>query len=135
MAMEQAFPRDKITRAGCVIAAHGKTYTGSNIKRWSWNSTTCCERMALDQAFAAGIQSIDRLVLFVTSVGAPMTGNVSPCGPCRELLKEAMFNLGQDDLTVIMVGPDEQSITEAKLSALLPLSSTLTSSEFWTTDD
>lgn len=134
-ALEHAYPRDKITRAGCVLVSGNKLYTGSNIKRWSWNSTTCCERMAIDQAFAGGIGSIDRLILFVTNIGAPMSGHIAPCGSCRELLKEALHHLDQSDLDIYMVGPDEHSIIQTTLSALLPLSGTLTHSEFWEIDD
>jgi cytidine deaminase/thymidylate kinase len=134
-ALEHAYPRDKITRAGCVLVSGNQLYTGSNIKRWSWNSTTCCERMAIDQAFAGGIGTIDRLILFVTNIGAPMSGHIAPCGSCRELLKEALHHLGQSDLDIYMVGPDEQSVIQTTLSALLPLSGTLTHSEFWEIDD
>jgi cytidine deaminase/broad-specificity NMP kinase len=134
-ALEHVYPRDKITRAGCVLVSKNKMYTGSNIKRWSWNNTTCCERMAIDQAFSGGIETIDRLILFVTNIGVPMSGHIAPCGSCRELLKEALHHLDQSDLDIYMVGPDEQSIIQTTLSALLPLSGTLTHSEFWEIDD
>jgi|GEM_PF-2432780 len=135
MAMEHAYPIDKITKAGCVIASGEERFTGSNIKRWSWNNTTCCERMALDRAFAAGTTSIDRLTLFVTSIGGPITGIIAPCGPCRELLKEAVYHLGQKDMPIFMAGPSLGTAVETTLSALLPMSGTLTPSERWILDD
>jgi cytidine deaminase/broad-specificity NMP kinase len=129
VAHNQAYPRDKVTKVGCVLRADGKIFTGANIKRWSWNTTTCSERAALDKALAAGITSLDRVVIYAQSTDNSISSALAPCGSCRELLKEALFHLGQSDLPIFLVAPDGESITETSLSHLLPYSKSLTRSQ------
>lgn len=133
VALRYAYPRDKSTKVGCVLHAGGKIFTGANIARWSWNTTTCSERAALDKAFAAGVTSLERLVLYGYTEGNPEGGAFAPCGACRELLKEALFHLGQKDLPIFLVAPDGKTVTETSLARLLPHSGSLTQSQYWKT--
>ena len=128
-AHNQAYPRDKVTKVGCALRSGSRVFTGANIKRWSWNSTTCSERAALDKALATGITSIDRLVIYAHSSEALLSDALAPCGSCRELLKEALFQLNQHDLPVFLVAPDGKTLTETSLSHLLPYSKSLNHSQ------
>ncbi|MEX0877438.1 MAG: hypothetical protein WDZ40_01080 [Candidatus Spechtbacterales bacterium] len=120
-AEKHAYPRDKNTKVGAVIISGDDRFLGANVKRWSWSNGTCAERMALDKAFFDDIKSIDRVVVYSTSDKKQGDSITSPCGPCREMLWEAIGETEQGDVDIYMVNKAKSSATIAKLSELLPL--------------
>lgn len=129
VALNRSHPRDKATKVGCVIVSGDKRYVGSNIRRFSWNDTTCSERMALDHALADGITHIDRIVTYGTSTDELLDGPVSPCGSCRSIIHETLRRLGQQDVDIYLGGQANITVIKTNISYLLPLSESLKASE------
>lgn len=66
-----------------VIDENGTTHTGCNVENGSFGLTNCGERTAIFKAISVGMKKIDTIV-----VVADTTGPVSPCGACRQVIKE-----------------------------------------------
>ncbi len=115
-ALKRAFPGDKNTKIGCVLASGEQRWLGANIKREAWNSTTCAERMAVDKAIFDGTQQIDRIVTF-GNVNEPF----APCGPCRDVVAELLSGINQHDVELVIACNNRARVVSAMLSELLPL--------------
>ncbi len=66
-----------------LLALDGRVFTGCNVENLSFGLTTCAERTAVFTAVAAGVRQFQGL--------AVVTGNpepVTPCGACRQVLRE-----------------------------------------------
>jgi cytidine deaminase len=75
-----------------VLAADGTVYTGANVENVSFGLTQCAERVAVQNAVAAG-----RRRLRAVAVAGPE--GISPCGACRQVMAE--FGVR----TVLLAGP------------------------------
>lgn len=75
---------------------NGQVFCGANIENSSYGVTNCGERTALFQATAAGFRQIKYMALSTLSSLAAPLGERSPCGVCRQALKE--FTLPDDNL-------------------------------------
>lgn len=63
-------------------------FTGANIENSSYGGTICAERTAITQAAARGFRRIRYLaVSCVAALDAPLADR-SPCGMCRQVIKE-----------------------------------------------
>ncbi len=63
-------------------------FTGANIENSSYGGTICAERTAITQAAAQGFRRIRYLaVSCVAALDAPLADR-SPCGMCRQVIKE-----------------------------------------------
>lgn len=76
-----------------VIDEHGNETSGANIENGSYGLSNCAERSAI---FAAASNGMRRIKLIV--VVADTTGPVSPCGACRQVIKE----FAGDDTLIIL---------------------------------
>jgi cytidine deaminase len=130
-AAEIAYPPSKLVRVGCVIVDDaGNRYGGSNVSRASWNSTTCAERMALDQLAIGGEgRKIERVVVYGS--GPDPNSLIAPCGSCRALLSEFANHTNQDQRTVsiYIVSAGQENVIKTSLAELLPYGEALTYSE------
>jgi cytidine deaminase len=95
-----------------VLAGSGAAYPGCNVESASYGATICAERSAVVGAVAAG-ESIIRACVVVTPTAEPS----SPCGICRQLLRE--FGT---DMLIFAASSVSQSVYVARLGDLLPLS-------------
>lgn len=66
-----------------VIDEKGGHHLGCNVENGSFGLTNCGERTAIFSAVSKGMQSIDTIVIV-----ADTSGPVSPCGACRQVIKE-----------------------------------------------
>ena len=106
---------------GAILVSGDKTFCGAGIKRRRFNSSTCAERHAIDSALISGVSRIDRIVLYAQNDKYPFEKVVSPCGSCRQIIYEAMVNLGQTDIELVLANQDLSRIIITSISELLPL--------------
>ena len=95
-----------------VLAGSGAAYPGCNVESASYGATICAERSAVAGAVAAG-ETVIRACVVVTPTADPS----SPCGICRQLLRE--FGT---ELLVLAASSVSQRVYVARLGELLPLS-------------
>jgi cytidine deaminase len=95
-----------------VIGASGAVFPGCNVESASYGATICAERSAVVGAVVAGETAI-RACVVVTPTAEPS----SPCGVCRQLLRE--FGT---ELLVFAASSVSDSVYMARLDDLLPLS-------------
>jgi cytidine deaminase len=68
---------------GAAIVADGVIHEGANVENASYGLAICAERAAIAAAVNAGHRHLE-LVVVATSVSPPS----SPCGMCRQVLRE-----------------------------------------------
>lgn len=66
-----------------VLADNGKIYSGCNIENASYGATLCAERTAIAKAVSDGVRRIVGIAVIGDS-----TGEVTPCGICRQVIAE-----------------------------------------------
>jgi cytidine deaminase len=66
-----------------VIDDKGKHHKGANVENASYGLSNCAERTAIFTAVTNGMKNIDTICIV-----ADTTGPVSPCGACRQVIKE-----------------------------------------------
>ena len=80
-------PYSRYTVGAALLAKNGKIYTGCNIENASFGPTNCAERTALFKAVSEGVKEFKAIAV----VGGPqktITGWCTPCGVCRQALRE-----------------------------------------------
>jgi cytidine deaminase len=105
-------PYSRFNVGAAVLAGSGVGYPGCNVESASYGATICAERSAVAGAVAAGETSI-RACVVVTPTAEPS----SPCGICRQLLRE--FGT---ELFVFAASSLSDAVYVARLGDLLPLS-------------
>lgn len=93
-----------------ILTGDNSVIAGANIENASFGLTNCAERTAVFTAAAAGHRHIRAVA--VTAPGAPGT---TPCGACRQVLREFV---GPDGMVVLI--DNAAQATETTLAALLP---------------
>jgi len=95
-AREHAYaPYSGFLVGAAVHSRDGRIFTGANVESASYGLTTCAERSALCAAVAAGCRPGD---LVRIAVIGDTDGPISPCGACRQLIRE----LGGEDIDVTL---------------------------------
>jgi cytidine deaminase len=85
-------PYSQFPVGAAALAADGSIYAGANVENASYGLTQCAERVAIQNAVAAG-----RRALRAVAVAGP--DGISPCGACRQVMAE--FGIR----TVLIAGP------------------------------
>ena len=112
-ARERAYAPYSGFRVGAaLLTAQGDVVTAANVENASYGLAICAERSAVVAAVAAGSRSF---------VSIAVAGNgpepVTPCGACRQVLRE--FPNGVD-LEVLCAGESGDGVVTTTLGALLP---------------
>ena len=98
-----------------LLARNGPVFTGCNIESASYSPTNCAERTALFKAVSEGVTEFSAIAIVGSREGEVNRIVTSPCGVCRQ----ALFEFGGPDLTVIMARSEEDYL-ETTLGELLP---------------
>lgn len=93
-----------------VVDENGKHYKGVNVENASYGLTNCGERTAIFTAVTNGMKNISAIC-----VVADTTGPVSPCGACRQVIKE--FSDNETTIILANLKKDYKIIT---MDELLP---------------
>jgi cytidine deaminase len=110
-AANQAYvPYSHFPVGAAILTADGTIVSGCNIENASFGLTNCAERTAIFSAAAAGHRQVRAVA--VTAPGAPGT---TPCGACRQVLREFVPSNG-----MLVLIDNAGKVTETTLSALLP---------------
>lgn len=96
-----------------LVTKHGQTYPGANVENAAYPMAICAERSSLVAAISDGVQPGEFESITIT-VDADQPS--SPCGACRQFLKE----LCDDDMPVYMTNHKGEMI-ESTVGELLPL--------------
>ena len=111
--LEKAYvPYSKFPVAALLIDNNGKKHKGVNVENASFGLTLCAERKAITTAVTENMEKIKVLVV---------TGNtpepISPCGACRQVIREF-----SDNNTVIILANKDKKYKITSLEELLPYS-------------
>lgn len=101
-------PFSKFHVGAALLTKTGEVFTGVNVENSSFGGTICAERTACVKAVSEGFRDFDAIAVVGSS------GTASPCGICRQFLYEFAPNLR------VIVGEDEEHLTEYTLKELLP---------------
>lgn len=99
-----------------LLCENGKVFTGTNIENAAFGPTVCAERVAVFKAVSEGEKDFSKIAV-VGGKGGIINGIFSPCGVCRQVLREFC----QDDFEILL-GETEDSFKKVTLKDLLPLS-------------
>ena len=103
-------PYSRFSVGAAILAEDGKIDSGCNIENAAYPQGNCAEASAIAAMIAGGARRITRI--YVTGPG---TAPVTPCGGCRQRIRE-FANL---DVTVISHGVDGEPLVQT-LEQLLP---------------
>ncbi len=83
-ARENAYtPYSNFKVGALVIDEKGRHFKGCNVENGSYGLSNCGERTAIFKGVSEGMEKIDTIVIV-----ADTSGPVSPCGACRQVIKE-----------------------------------------------
>lgn len=107
-AREKAYaPYSGYKVGAALLTADGKIYEGCNIENAAYGLCMCAERTAVFKAVSAGERDF-------TAIAVATENGGSPCGSCRQVLREFAPNL----TVIIADAAGEHRVTT--LAALLP---------------
>jgi len=104
-------PYSGFSVGAAILAEDGRVYTGCNIENAAYPQGNCAEASAIAAMIAGGAKKITRI--YVTGPG---TMPVTPCGGCRQRIREFAASM---DITVISHGVAGEPLF-ATLEQLLP---------------
>ena len=103
-------PYSNFSVGAAILADDGKIYSGCNIENAAYPQGNCAETSAIAAMIAGGARRIKRI--YVTGPGlAPVT----PCGGCRQRIRE----FADQDVVVVSHGVDGTPL-EQTIAELLP---------------
>ena len=93
-ARENAYTKYSGFKVGAVVGDEkGNHHLGANVENASFGLTNCGERTAIFTGVTKGMKSIEKICIV-----ADTSGPVSPCGACRQVIKE----FATDDTVIIL---------------------------------
>jgi cytidine deaminase len=105
-------PYSEFRVGAALLAEDGSVVTGANVENASYGLSMCAERAAVAGAVAAGHRDFRAI-----AVAAGGTRPTTPCGACRQVLREFPAGTG---LVVIAVGETGDEQLQATVGRLLP---------------
>lgn len=121
-AMDHAHaPYSRYAVGAALRLTDGTIITGSNFENASYGLSLCAETVAIATANAQGrLRDITAIAITGSPTERPKTGEVvTPCGRCRQILKEAQ-DMGGHEIQILCATPDESTTLRLTVEALLP---------------
>jgi cytidine deaminase len=116
-AMEYSYsPYSDCKVGAALLCKNGKVYTGTNIENAAFTPTVCAERVAFFKAISDGEKEFLKIAV-VGGKNGVINGIFSPCGVCRQVMREFC----SDDFQIIL-GESTQIFKTVTLNEILPLS-------------
>lgn len=98
-----------------------KVLTGSNVENSSYGATICGERSVLTQAAGLGFRQLRYLALSTVDSLNDTLANRSPCGMCRQMIREFVSLDGSEDALIFIDTAKEGALCEVfDVERLLP---------------
>lgn len=107
-------PYSNFKVGAALLTRDDSVFEGANIENASYPLAMCAERIAMFNAYMAGVEYDDIVALAVV---ADTEGPVSPCGACRQVMSELLPRN-----TVIYLANLKGDIKETSVEELLPYS-------------
>ncbi len=114
-------PYSKFKVGAALMTKDGKVYRGCNIENSSYTPTNCAERTAVFKAISEGDYDFEAIAIVGGFEDQTEFGLVTPCGVCRQVLREFC----SDDFKIILLNGSVNGVKQYevyKLSEILPLS-------------
>ena len=111
-------PYSQFHVAAAVLTDTGKVYTGVNVENASYPAGICAECNAVAKAVSCGERKIRSIAIVGKDSLGNSSGYVSPCGICRQVLRE--FSEPKDLKVIMAKSVDDYK--EMTLEELLPVS-------------
>lgn len=105
-------PYSRFTVGAAILADDGRIYAGANIENAAYPVGNCAEASAIAAMIAGGARRITRI--YVTGPG---TAPVTPCGGCRQRIRE----FADLDVEIVSHGVEGEPLVRT-LDQLLPYS-------------
>ena len=114
-AMEKAYaPYSEFLVGAALLCSDGSVYQGCNIENAAFSPTNCAERTAFFKAVSEGHRDFTAIAI-CGGKGGVITGKVTPCGVCRQVMGEFC---GEDFR--IYLAKENDGYEERTLGQLLP---------------
>jgi len=111
-------PYSNFRVGACILTEEGELVTGANVETASY-SGICAERSAITKAVSLGFRSFSAV-----AVGSDIDGPCSPCGVCRQFLREFCAQEMPIYLVSSTWSPDQpaEKVVKTTMAELLPMS-------------
>jgi cytidine deaminase len=120
-AMTNAYaPYSRFAVGAALRLADGSILTGSNFENASYGLSLCAETVAVAAANARGqLKDIVAIAVAGAPIDGPRNAIVTPCGRCRQVLKETQDVAGRD-ISILCVAATGEALARHRLADLLP---------------
>lgn len=116
-ARENAYcPYSNFAVGAALLCADGTVYTGCNIENAGYPATNCAERTAIFKAVSEGERDFAAIAVAGGAAGKPPEFFCSPCGVCRQVMREFC----RDSFEIVLT--DGKALEVHTLGELLPCS-------------
>ena len=118
-------PYSKFRVSCCILVRcedQYKTVVGANVENASYGGTICAERVTITKAVTTPEYRDPARWLALGIMGDSPEDHISPCGICRQVIREFINPQMSDRIPILMFNGDGSSHLQATLEQLLPKS-------------
>jgi cytidine deaminase len=113
-------PYSRFAVGAALRLTDGTILTGSNFENASYGLSLCAETVAIAAANAHGrLRDIAAIAVTGGPMGAAGADVITPCGRCRQIIKEAQDMAGRE-IAILCAAPAGDTVKRFDLDHLLP---------------
>lgn len=116
-------PYSKFRVGCCILVRDGDGYStvlGANVENASYGAAICAERVAISKAMTTLRHRDPSNWIAIGIMGDSLQGHISPCGICRQVIREFVGPHLADKVRILMFNGDGSSHIESQIDQLLP---------------